>query len=91
MKELNDYFRLKEIDRVESEKKCLIALKKIIDICIKRNYNFSVNGELGLLNITIDNNFDETSYSYYKGTLIEYQDVSTITVHALLDKLKQIK
>lgn len=88
MNQLNEYFRLKEVDRKEMERLCMIDLKKVIDICIKRNYTFSINGELALLNVTIDNEFEKTTYSYYKGTLIGYEDVSTMTVKNLLHKLR---
>lgn len=90
MEQLNNYFRLKEIDRIESEKKCLITLKKIINICLKKGYLFSIHfsDDDGGINLTTDG-YTTSFNSYFKGTLINYSNnKDTFTVFQLLDKLK---
>ncbi len=91
MKQLNDYFRLKEIDRIEAEKQCLINLKRVIDICIKRNYNFSIHQSEGNSNIYLSTDGHATSVSsYFKGSLIDYSDeTGTMTMIQLLEQLRK--
>lgn len=93
MKQLNDYFRLKEFDRIESEKQCLINLKKVIDLCIKQEYNFTVHQSEGNSSINVTTDGWKNSFSsYFKGSLIEYSDeTGTMTISQLLEKLKKIK
>lgn len=90
MRELNDYFRLKEIDRIEAEKQCLINLKKVIDICIKKDFLFSIHTGEGhsCINISTDR-YKTTFSSYFKGSLIDYSDeTGTMTMDKLLEKLR---
>lgn len=91
MKQLSNYLRLKEIDRIEAEKKCLINLKKVIDICIKRDYNFSIHQSEGNSNIYLTTDGHATSISaYFKGNLINYSDkTGTMTMIQLLQKLRE--
>jgi len=91
MKELSHYFRLKEIDRIEAEKQCLINLKKVIGICVKKDYNFNIHSHEGSSSINVTTDKFTTSYSsYFKGTLINYSDeIGTMTMIQLLDKLRK--
>ena len=89
MKALSDYFRLKEFDRIEKEKKCLIALKKVIDICLKKGFHFSVNPEVYNINVSTDSYKTSSLSAYFKGDLIEYSDGSTITIYEMLEVLKK--
>ena len=93
MKQLNDYFRLKELDRIESEKKCLSDLKKVIDICIKKDFLFNVHTGEGNSSISVSTDRWNTTLScYFKGSLIEYSDeTGTMTMDRLLQKLRTIK
>lgn len=92
MKELNDYFRFKEFERAESEKKCMIAVKRVIDICLKKNYIFNVHSNDGNNNISVTTDGWTTSFvSYFKGDLINYSDeTGTVTIFELLEKLKKL-
>lgn len=91
MKELNDYFRLKEIARIEEEKQCLINLKKVIDICIKKDFLFSVHTGEGSSSINVSTDrYNTTLSSYFKGSLINYSDeTGTMTMIQLLEKLRK--
>ena len=89
MKQLNDYFRLKEYDRIELEKKCMIDLKKVINICLKRCYHFSINKNTTQIDISIDD-FDTNFTSYFKGHLINYKSEHCIPMSELLEKLKTL-
>lgn len=90
-KAMSDHFRLKEIDRIEAEKKCMIVLKKVINICLKRNYHFSVNTECGNINMTFDAYVETSFSSYYKGQLIDFSDGNTLTITELLNLLQSKK
>lgn len=86
-KGMSDYFRLKEIDRIESEKKRMITLKKVIDVCLKKGFHFSVNPEVSNLYVSVDR-FETSFSSYFKGSLIDHNDGNTMTIDKLLEKLK---
>lgn len=88
MKTLNDYFRLKEYDRIELEKQCMIDLKKVINICLKKSYHFSVNKNTAQIDISTDD-FDTNFSSYFKGQLITYKSERCMPMNELLEKLKQ--
>lgn len=88
---LNDYFRLKEIDRIEAEKKCMVCVKKIIDICLKKGYHFSVNPNTNQIDVCVDDNFENSFYAYFKGELINFESGYNTTVYKMLEKLKSIK
>lgn len=92
MKELNDYFRLKEYDRVKAEKECMTTLKKVIDICLKKDFIFNVHANDGNSNISVTTDGWITNFSsYFKGNLINYSDdTGTLTVFELLEKLKKL-
>lgn len=87
MNELSDYFRLKEIDRIEAEKRSLIALNKVIAICLKKDFYFSVNPKTKGITVSFDN-FENSLDSYFKGELMNYSDGKTITIFELLEILK---
>lgn len=93
MNELSDYFRLKEYDRIKLEKECLANLKKVIDLCIKKEYNFNIHQSDGNGSISLTVDKWQTSFSsYFKGSLISYRDATgTMTISQLLEKLKSIK
>ena len=86
-KEMSDYFRLREIERVESEKKCMITLKKVIDVCLKKRYHFSVSPPVSNISVSVDT-FETSFSSYFKGNLINYNDGNTMPMDKLLEKLK---
>lgn len=86
-KEMSDYFRLKEFDKIEAEKKCMITLKKVIDICLKKGFHFSVSPAVSNLSVSIDG-FETSFSSYFKGSLITYNDGDTIPMNDLLTILK---
>lgn len=90
MESLNDYFRLKEIDLKEAERKCIVDLKKVIDICIKKDFLFSVHSGEGNSSINVSTDRHNTTLSsYFKGTLIDYSDeTGTMTISQLLEKLR---
>lgn len=93
MNELSDYFRLKKLDRIKLEKQCLVNLKKVIDLCIKKEYNFNIHNSEGngSINVTVDG-WENSFSSYFKGSLISYRDATgTMTISQLLEKLKSIK
>jgi phosphopantetheine adenylyltransferase len=79
---------MKEIDRTESEKERLIALKKVIGICIKKGFHFSVNPEVSLITVSTDS-YKNILCSYFKGLLVNYRDETTLPIFELLEKLKQ--
>jgi len=89
MEALSDYFRLKEIDRIEAEKKCMIDLKKVINICLKKSYHFSVNKNTSQIDVSIDD-FETNFSSYFKGQLIQYKSEYCMPMDELLEKLKTI-
>lgn len=91
MNELSDYFRLKEYDRIELEKKVMIDLKKVIYLCLKKGWHFSVNAQTTQIDVCIDNNFDNSITAYFKGDLINYESEFSTTVSKMLEKLKSIK
>jgi len=87
MEQLEDYFRLKEYDRIELEKKCMIDLKKVINICLKKSYHFSINKNTSQIDVSIDD-FETNFTSYFKGRLIQYKSEYCISISELLEKLK---
>lgn len=89
---LDDYLRLQELDRIEGEKKCLVCLKKIINICLKRNYTFSIHALRDDSSINVTTDGWKSSYNaYFRGSLINYSDgKETLTVFELLEKLKNL-
>ena len=62
---LDDYLRLQELDRIEGEKKCLVCLKKIINICLKRNYTFSIHALRDDSSIDVTTDGWKSSYNAY--------------------------
>lgn len=84
---MSDYFRLREIDRIEAEKKCMITLKKVIDVCLKKGYHFSVSPEVSNIGVSVDR-FETSFSSYFKGNLIDYNDGDAMPMDKLLEKLK---
>lgn len=91
MSSLSDYFRLKEYDRIEAEKKCMIDLKKVIDLCLKKGWHFSVNGTCNQIDVCYDGDFANSLYAYFKGELINHESDHNTTVSKMLEKLKLIK
>lgn len=89
MKELSYYFRLKEYDRIEAEKKIMIDLKKVIEICLKKSFHFSVNPTCNVINVST-NGFETSFDSYFKGDLIKYSYGNTVTMSELLEKLRKM-
>ncbi len=87
MDKLSDYFRLKEFDKIEAEKKCMADLKKVINICLKNGYNFSVNPEVSCIYLSKDV-FITSFSSYFKGSLINYSDGDTVPMYKLLEIIK---
>jgi hypothetical protein len=79
---------MKEIDRTESEKERLIALKKVIGICIKKGFHLSVNPEASSITVSTDS-YKNILCSYFKGSLVNYKDNTTLPIFELLEKLKQ--
>lgn len=88
MRTLNDYFRLTEYDRIKLEKQCMIDLKKVINICLKKGYHFSVNKNTNQIDVSTDY-FDTNFTSYFKGQLITYNSKYCMPMNELLEKLKQ--
>lgn len=87
MNSFNDHFRLKEYDRIEAEKKCMIDLKKVINVCLKKGYHFSVNKNTTQIDVSTDD-FDTNFSSYFKGTLMNYKSEYALPMSELLEKLK---
>jgi hypothetical protein len=88
METLNDYFRLKEYDRIELEKKCMVDLKKVIDVCLKKGHHFSVNKNTNQIDVSTDD-FETNLVSYFKGRLINHKSQYAMPISELLEKLKQ--
>lgn len=90
MEGLNDYFRLKEYDRIKEEKECMTTLKKVIDICLKKDFIFNVHSGEGISSISVTTDGWKTSFSsYFKGSLINYSDGNTVLISELLKELKK--
>lgn len=89
MNTLSDYFRLKEYDRIEAEKKCLVTLKKVMDVCLKKGFSFSVNTQTNGISVH-ENDFKWTLDAYFKGDLINYSDNNnTCTIFEMLQQLNK--
>lgn len=89
MENLSDYLRLKDYDAIKAEKECIIALKKVINICIKHNYIFNVHSAEGHSSISLTTDRWQTSFTaYFKGALINYSSGQKMTIFELLNKLK---
>jgi hypothetical protein len=87
---LSDHFRLKEYDRIKLEKECMTTLKKVIDVCLKKDYIFNVHSGEGISSISVTTDGWDTSFtSYFKGSLINYSDGNTIPMHELLHNIKK--
>ena len=87
---MDTYFEKRMLAQIEAEKKCLSALKKVIDLCLKKQLHFSVNIEasgISVYNLKTEFNKD----AYFKGSLINYSDGQTCTIHELLELIKNYK
>lgn len=88
MKELSDYFRLKEIDRIEAEKQATSYLKKVINICLKKGFHFSYNPTCD--QITVSTDVFKTTYDcYVKGNLLNHKSTFSIPIKDLFELLSK--
>jgi hypothetical protein len=77
--------------KIEAEKKAMSDLKKVINICLKKGFHFSVNPECNLITASYDR-YDTSLYSYFRGNLLNYfEESGTVAISQMLTILQSKK